>query len=368
MDRDKTQRDAMGRPSLSRAFFDAIPDAMLICDLDGYIAYANLQAERLFGYSRAELLQMSVERLLPHRFRARHIDHRQRYMDDPQPRSMGIGLTLFCLTKTNTELPVEISLNTIQEGDDHWIAATIRDASSHLVLSKAKHAAEQADAAKSRFLAAASHDLRQPLQTLRLLNGVLMRTLHDDNNTIAVLNKQREALDAMSNLLSTLLDIHQLECGDIKPRCNNFCVKALLARIRATFTDQAAAKGLTLKVVQSSQVVFSDSSLLAQIINNLVSNAIKYTDQGKVLVGCRRQGRYLRIEIWDTGSGIVENQLRQIFEEFYQIDNSQHDNNRGLGLGLAIVERLSQLLGHSIDVRSVPGRGSVFTVVVPQAE
>lgn len=230
----------------------------------------------------------------------------------------------------------------------------------------ARRQAEQANAGKSRFLAAASHDLRQPLQTLSLLQGILAKKVKDED-AAKLLGRLGETVDAMSAMLNSLLDINQLEAGVVSVERVDFPVMELFKHLRAEFAYHAEARGLGWRVVPSRLSAYSDPRLLEQMIRNLLSNAVKYTDHGKVLLGCRRHGGKLRIEVWDTGRGIPQEKLGVIFEEFRQLDNPARERSRGLGLGLAIVQRLADLLGHAIDVRSRPDKGSVFAVEVPLA-
>ena len=230
-------------------------------------------------------------------------------------------------------------------------------------LRAAKQQADLANAAKSRFLAAASHDLRQPLQTLALVHGLLAQTIEGEPAR-RLLARSDETLDAMSGMLNTLLDINQLEVGVVRPETTSFPVNDLLERLRDEFSYPAQARGLAFHVVACRLRIESDPRLLAQMIRNLVSNALKYTPRGKVLLGCRRHGDRLGIEIWDTGIGIPEAELQKIFEEYHQVDNAVRARHRGLGLGLSIVQRLGILLGHRVLVHSVPGRGSRFAVEV----
>ncbi len=231
-------------------------------------------------------------------------------------------------------------------------------------LEAAKRVAEQANLGKSRFLAAASHDLRQPLQTLSLLRGILAKRIKDQSGSRLVA-KFEETLSAMSGMLNTLLDINQLEAGIVRPEIVEFPIGTLLDRLKTEFAYHATAKQLDWRVVASSLNVRSDPRLLEQTLRNLLANAVKYTERGKVLLGCRRRGNKLRIEVWDTGIGIPAEQLEAIFEEFHQLDNAARERSRGLGLGLSIVQRISDLLGNTVDVRSWPNRGSVFAVEVP---
>jgi two-component system, chemotaxis family, CheB/CheR fusion protein len=228
----------------------------------------------------------------------------------------------------------------------------------------ARQLAVQANLGKSRFLAAASHDLRQPLQTLSLLQGLLAMRIKDED-TLKLVVRFEETLKGMSDMLNTLLDINQLEAGVVRAETVSFPVNDLLEQMRTEFGYEAKDRGLGWRVVSCGLSVHSDPRLLDQIIRNLLSNALKYTTLGKVLLGCRRHGDKLRIEVWDTGAGIPEAQLQPIFEEFHQLDNPARERSRGFGLGLAIAQRLAGLLGHAIDVRSRPGEGSVFTVDVP---
>ena len=227
----------------------------------------------------------------------------------------------------------------------------------------AKEEAELADQAKSRFLASASHDLRQPLQALNLFVSALA-DLEDDPEKNNILERTQTSLDALASLLNALLDISRLEAGLIVPDKSNFGF-GYISRLAEEFVPVAEAQGLSLRVVPSNLVLHSDPIMLETIIRNLLANALKYTDTGKILLGCRRRGDMVRIEIWDTGRGTPEAQRELIFEEFYQIGNEARDREKGLGLGLSIVQRTAILLGHPIQVRSELGRGSVFAIDVP---
>jgi two-component system, chemotaxis family, CheB/CheR fusion protein len=230
-------------------------------------------------------------------------------------------------------------------------------------LETAKRQAESANIVKSRFLAAASHDLRQPLQTLALVHGLLARTIEDENAQ-KLIARLDETLTAMSGMLNTLLDINQIETSSVQAEMTSYPINELLERLKDEFTYHAHAKRLTLRVVPCSLLVHSDPRLLEQMIRNLLSNALKYTRLGKVLLGCRRHNGMLSIEVRDTGIGIPDGELHAIFDEYHQLDNPARERSRGLGLGLAIVQRLGKLLGHQIRVRSRPGKGSVFAIDV----
>ncbi len=238
--------------------------------------------------------------------------------------------------------------------------------SSAKALSETKREAELANIAKSRFLAAASHDLRQPLQSLALVQTLLAHSVEGEKPAKLVA-RLGQTLDAMTAMLNVLLDINQIETGVVKPEPTDFVLNDLFGRMRDEFTYQAEAQHLELRVRQCPLRVHSDPRLLEQMVRNLLANALKYTRTGKVLLGCRRTGAKMRIEIWDTGIGIAEEALHAIFDEFHQIDNAARERSKGLGLGLSIVQRIGALLDHDIGVRSRLGKGSVFTIEVPLA-
>jgi two-component system, chemotaxis family, CheB/CheR fusion protein len=233
-------------------------------------------------------------------------------------------------------------------------------------LQEAKQQAELANVAKSRFLAAASHDLRQPLQTLALLQGLLAKMVVGEGAQKLVARLD-QTLGAISGMLNTLLDLNQIEAGTVRTEMVNFPINDLLGRLRDEFAYHAQSQGLDLRVVPCSLSISSDPHLLEQMIRNLISNALKYTEHGKVLLGCRRHDGMLRIKVGDTGVGIPADELESIFEEYHQLDNAARERSRGLGLGLSIVQRLGKMLGHRVRVRSRPGKGSVFTIEVKLA-
>jgi two-component system, chemotaxis family, CheB/CheR fusion protein len=247
------------------------------------------------------------------------------------------------------------------------VVITFADISERKQIAKALEAAkleaERANSAKSRFLAAASHDLRQPLQSLTLMQDMLARSVEGKKPQM-LLERFEQTLGSMSGMLNTLLDINQIEAGVIEARTIAFPIAEVLDRLRDEFTYLAQSRNLVLKILPSAALVHSDPRLLEQMIRNLLGNAIKYTRRGKILLGCRQRGDTLRVEVWDSGIGIAAKELQAIFAEFHQVDNAAHERTRGLGLGLSIVQRLGNLLGHEIDVRSLPDRGSVFAVTL----
>jgi signal transduction histidine kinase/CheY-like chemotaxis protein len=229
-----------------------------------------------------------------------------------------------------------------------------------------KDVAERASVAKSRFLASASHDLRQPVHALSLFVGALKGREMDAEarRLVAHLDDSIEALDS---LFVALLDISRLDAGIVQTQVRPFALQPLLARVCEDHAAEARDKGIRLVQRPCAASVDSDPVLVERILRNIVGNAVRYTDRGGVLVGCRRRGPRLRIEVWDSGRGIPLDQQARVFEEFYQLGNPERDRAKGLGLGLAIVQRLATLLDCPLTLASVPGRGSVFTIALPLA-
>jgi signal transduction histidine kinase/CheY-like chemotaxis protein len=234
-------------------------------------------------------------------------------------------------------------------------------------LSVQRDEAERANIAKSKFLAAASHDLRQPLHALRLFTSALDERIRypDVRKIVSNIN---DSVHALESLFSALLDVSRLDAGVLQPSLRHFRLEELLARLVKDYGPEAEAKGLRLERMPCDAVVHSDPALLERILRNYISNAVRYTHSGEVGIVCHTGDRDVRIEVRDTGIGIPADQQHEIFSEFHQLHNPERDRTKGLGLGLAIVDRVAKLLGHAIDVRSAPGAGSCFSVTVPRGE
>jgi two-component system CheB/CheR fusion protein len=355
----------------SDRIINTIRQALIVLDEKQRIIFANRAFYRLFA-------------IIPEKTIGQHLvnisDHR---LDVPTLRDF---LGLFHAEGAaieNYEIEVELPaigrrvllLNAERIRGEHEticeIVITIDDVTERkrmeTILKSAKWHAERANLSKSRYLAAASHDLRQPLQTLSLVRGILEKKIEDKKNeeALTLIARLNETAGALSGMLDTLLDINQLEASIVHPEKVDFPINDLLERLKTEFAYHTKAHGLVWHVVPCRLNIWSDPRLLEQIIRNLLSNAVKYTERGKILLGCRRRGDKLRIEVWDTGIGIPEGQHHAIFEEFHQLDNPTRERSRGLGLGLSIVQRLGNLLGHSVDVHSRPGKGSSFAVEIP---
>lgn len=376
-------------PELARSALDAAPDAMIMIDASGAIRFTNRQVAVLFGYEHDEIIDQHVEMLIPERFRSRHVGHRDGYVNNVTVRPMGRGLKLYGRRRDGTEFPVEISLSPVEDMGRTLIAAAIRDVTARkrveaeLILAREaaeearvladqarEHAdelrdiADRANQGKSRFLATASHDLRQPLQTLEMLNGALRRRA-SDRHTMEALAQQGLAIGAMARLLNALLDISKLESGAIKPEPADFTVSEIFEEMRAEFESIATDKGVKLEIEACDDIVHSDPSLVEQILRNLVANAVKYTRHGWVRLCCQHESGLVSIQVLDTGVGIPADELQYIYDEFYQVGVSPSISRDGYGLGLSIVQRLVKLLTLKLDVQSEVGKGSSFALILP---
>ena len=279
---------------LNHSILESAPDAMVIVDGAGIVLFANRQVSAIFGYEPGEVIGQPVENLLPERFRDRHFAHRDSYGARMRVRPMGSGLDLFARRRDGTEFPVEISLSPISDGDRTLVAAAIRDVTDRkrveAELLAARESADRANQAKSRFLATASHDLRQPLQTLAMLNGALRRMV-SERAVIDALEHQGQAIGVMSRLLNSLLDISKLESGAIKPEITDFTVAALFDELRREFASVAASKGIELRVELARTACTATRPWSARSSRTWSRNAIKYTREGWVQLRCLHEPR-----------------------------------------------------------------------------
>jgi len=246
-----------------------------------------------------------------------------------------------------------------------WLVLTKRK-KSEADLQKVEQEADRARNAKSRFLNTASNDMRHHLQTLSLLNGALRKTV-TQAKAQEMFAMQGDALAQLSDLLNSLLEISEFESGEVEVKIAETPIQGIFQLLQDEFEYQAQAKDLQMEFESHSEVALSDGMLLTRILRVLLSNAIRYTNQGEVKISCRRESGGLRIAVQDSGIGMASDQLAMIFDEFYRIDNDPAARDSGLGLGLSIVERSAKLLETTVDVESEPGRGSSFSLVVPAA-
>jgi PAS domain S-box-containing protein len=350
------------------SLFENAPTIVLILDERGRITKVNPYFEAKTGYRAAELVGRDwFETLLPPG------DQREirTLFNSVLERGVNAGHVNPIVAKDGRLLQIEWFAQTLTDADGQFngLLNIGHDVTERIEYEKAleasKREAERANAAKSRFLITASHDLRQPLQTLLLLNGSLARTTCDDQQK-HMLEMQSQALKGMSKLLNALLDIGKLESGAIQPRITDVPVSELFKSVEAEFAALAHAKGLQLVIDDCSLVARTDADLLRQLVQNVVANAVRYTREGSVRLGCRAQADRLEITVRDTGIGIPEDQREAIFDEFYQVDRTT--SNGGLGLGLAIVKRIVTLLDAGIDVQSEVGKGTAFCFSIARGD
>jgi PAS domain S-box-containing protein len=351
---------------------ELLPDAVLIVAgvaEGGQILYANTQAGAMFGYAVSDLVNQSIDILVPLGFRPGHGGHRARYSEAPTLRPMGRGLSLHGLRRDGTEFPVDVLLRPMNGGGSAGTIAIARDMTERNrleeALTLARDSAVRANEIKSRFLAAASHDLRQPLQTIWSLQAVLSRA-HQNTEYAAHCALLEDAVRSMDQMLSSLIDINRLEEGAIHPVIRDFPLEEILPRLRSEYGYAASTKSLTLEIEQSGEFARSDPMLLPVILRNLLANAIKYTPHGSVSVKVRIVDSQLSIDVSDSGPGIPPEHRARLFEVFYQVDNPREDQRQGVGLGLSIVQTICRLLDHTVTIHSEPGHGSVFTVTLPR--
>ena len=344
------------------------PDALVVIDDAGQIRFANDTVTDLFGYRPEQLLGQSIEMLVPERLRSRHGSHISGFFREPRSREMGATIAdLFARRADGTEFAAGIRLAPFRIGDNLLVAAAIRDGTERQRINEAlvvaREDAVRANRAKSRFLATASHDLRQPLQTIKLLNAAMSR-LARESELAALLKHQAQAIESTTRLLNALLDISRLESGAIDPQCAPVSLPELFEELRAEFDSAARARGLELKVHASSVSVRTDRVLFHQLLQNILSNAVKYTDEGSVSMACSQGNDTLDIRIVDTGIGIPPDKLERIFDEYYQV-NTHGAKRMGVGLGLAIVKEVARLLVFKVELTSRLGRQTEVLISIP---
>ena len=313
------------------------PHLAIAAMIVAYAAAMMLVARNLgAGFARSQRLQLEKDALL--RSRDRLLSSLEQRVEERTA----------ALQSSNAQLTVEIAERSRAEEAER----------------RARDEAERANAAKSKFLATASHDLRQPFQAMRLFHHILQSRL-TENATREIATRLGEAMQAGEELLNALLDISTLEAGTVEPRVSDYPIQPMLTRLAQEIEAQAAAKGLDFRMVPSSAVVRSDPVLLERMVRNLLNNALRYTQRGGILLGCRRTPGRISLSVVDSGIGIPPEKQQAVFEDFFQIGNPERDRSQGLGLGLPIVARMARLLDHPVSVRSRPGHGSAFVISVP---
>jgi two-component system, sensor histidine kinase len=355
--------------SIAQHLLQFSPDALIVVDTRGIVLFANATTGALFGYAPEQMVGQSVEMLVPERFRIRHGAHLFGYLRDPTSREMGARIVdLFARRADGSEFPAGIRLAPFYDGGKTFVAAAIRDMTDRRAINDAliaaREEADHANQAKTRFLATASHDLRQPLQTIRLLNASMLALTAGIPEVRDLLLRQELAINGASRMLNALLDVTRLESGAIEPQLAPVGLAAVLADLAGEFEPTAAAKKLRLEFANTQAVITTDRTLFTQLLHNLIGNALKYTETGFVRITLSAEAEGLILIVEDSGMGIPEEKLERIFDEYYQVDLKGAQRS-GVGLGLAIVREVSRLLGYSVTVASQLGEGTRVRVRIP---
>lgn len=366
----KTQRELKSYTALSNAVLNAQSTAGIgmIVVREKQIEFANDAAARLHettieNLSRDNMLQTLLQRHkeISHQEKLKTYEASVNSMDGI--RHLEVLILDFAQEEDDPvvrQLVLEIDVTERHENEENLRTA-------YEEMTRQKEAADRANTAKSRFLAAASHDLRQPMHALRLFAAELRR-VNDASEIEMLAEKINLATGNMTELTESLMEVSREELGDLRPELVSFALEPFLHGTLLGQSSTATSKNIALRIAPTSVWILSDHHMLYRVISNLLSNAVRYTKEGKVLLGTRRLKNAVRIEIWDTGIGIAPEHLQNIFNEFFQIGNAERGEGKGIGLGLSIVEHFCQALHHKLEVRSWPGKGSVFTITVPTVQ
>ena len=370
----KVARDATQVEQRYRDLLESVPDAIIIVNQGGRVVLANGQAERIFGWSRQEMVGAPMEMLMPARYRSAHHGHRVRFHRAPQVRSMGAGLELYGLRRDGQEFPVEISLSPLDSEDGGLVMSAIRDITdrkqAEMALQKMNAELRVANQAKDRFLATMSHELRTPLNAILGFTGILLMRLPGEINAEqeGQLNIVKSSAEHLLLLINDLLDLAKIQAGMYRLSPELVDVGALVAEVQAQLEPLARAKQLALRLQQPAEPLLrqADRRALRQIVINFANNAIKFTDRGSVRLTVDHADGQWWVEVCDDGIGISAEDQARLFSAFTQVGDPRRRPD-GTGMGLHVCATLATLMGGRIAVRSEPGAGSCFTLMMEGA-
>jgi protein-histidine pros-kinase len=354
-----------------RGIMEAAPDAMFLVNRAGDVVMANAQAEKMFGYDRAELLGMGVEQLMPERFRAEHVAHRRDYYANPYPRSMGLGMDLYGLRPDGSEFPVEISLSPLETPEGMLVIASIRDVTErkHTLEEMAQRTAElkksrELNQLKDHFLSSLSHEMKTPLSLIFGYAELLEEKYPEEELLKGILDGSRRLNEHISNML----DYSAMVSGTLSLYKTEVNLGEVIQGVHASLEEALRLKRIRFlsEVDPETPAIQADARRISQVLEELLDNAMKFTpEDGALGVRVRPEPSMVVIEVWDTGPGIEAPEQQQIWEAFTQLDVGDAFRKGGLGLGLTLVKRLTELHGGYVELASEVGKGSHFTVRLP---